>query len=402
MKTCSSRVLALVCVLCVSIGIPDKNWAAPQETEVRAGEVSRVVFEVSIERGTQNISATTKTVVDWQDLINTQANARARVALDDGSVLNVGSSSSIRVVKHDVKAQQTDLEIGLGRMRTQVQKIPQRNGKFEVRTPAGVAGVVGTDFYVSYENKIMTVIVFEGVVRVCDLAGVCVVVNPEQMTTIRQGDPSGPSRNIQAPHDTVMDAVRSTAVEEPVGAVLTAQNAFVGLASAGVGTTLYSGDSISTDRAGSVQMSAKAARLFLTEMSAAVLNDTDGVLSARLLKGTAKFSTANARAFTLFASKAAIQPKTDSPTIAQVTYVSDKELLVLAQRGTLVVTVADETQTITEGTEYRVRLDETAQAQGGPPSKAGRSTFVLVAIGVVAVITGLAVSQALAESPSRP
>jgi hypothetical protein len=137
-------------------------------------------------------------------------------------------------------------------------------------------------------------------------------------------------------------------------------------------------------------------------VSAAVLNDTDGVLSARLLKGTAKFSTANARAFTLFASKAAIRPKTDAPTIAQVTYVSDKELLVLAQRGTLVVTVADETQTITEGTEYRVRLDETAQgAQGGPPNKAGSSKFVLVAIGVVAVITGLAVSQAL-ESPSRP
>ena len=30
------------------------------------------------------------------------------------------------------------------------------------------------------------------------------------------------------------------------------------------------------------------------------------------------------------------------------------------------------------------------------------NTFVLVATGVVAVITGLAVSQALAESPSRP
>ena len=145
-------------------------------------------------------------------------------------------------------------------------------------------------------------------------------------------------------------------------------------------------------------MSAKAALLFLTEMSAAVLNDTDGVLSARLLKGTAKFSTANARAFTLFASKAAIQPKTDAPTIAQVRYVSDKELLVWAQRGTLVVTVADETQTVTEGTEYRVRLDET----GGGPRKAGKSTFVPVAIGVVAAITGVAVSRALAESPSRP
>jgi len=190
----------------------------------------------------------------------------------------------------------------------------------------------------------------------------------------------------------------------PVGTVLTAQNAFVGPASAGVGTTLYSGDSISTDWAGSVQISAKAARFFLTEVSAAVLSNTDGVLSARLVKGTAKFSTANARAFTLFASKAAIRPNTDAPTIAQVTYVNEKELLVLAQRGALAVTVDGETKIIPEGSGYQVLLEPAANmaaGQGGPPLKAGRSTFVLVAIGVVAVITGLAVSEAL-ESPSRP
>src|SRR5215472_16543336 len=151
-------------------------------------------------------------------------------------------------------------------------------------------------------------------------------------------------------------------------------------------------------------MSAKAARLFLTEVSAAVLNDTDGVLSARLVKGTAKFSTANARAFTLFVSKAAIRPNTDAPTIAQVTYVNEKELLVLAQRGALAVTVDDETQIIPEGAAYRVLLDppaDMAGGQGGPPLKAGRSKFLFVAIGVVAVITAIAVSEAW-ESPKRP
>jgi len=30
------------------------------------------------------------------DLVNTQVNARARIALDDGSVLNVGSESSMK------------------------------------------------------------------------------------------------------------------------------------------------------------------------------------------------------------------------------------------------------------------------------------------------------------------
>jgi len=73
-------------------------------------------------------------------------NARARIALDDGSVLNVGSESSMKIVKHDAGAQQTELELTYGKLRTQAQKIAKPDGKFEVRTPAGVAGVVGTDF----------------------------------------------------------------------------------------------------------------------------------------------------------------------------------------------------------------------------------------------------------------
>jgi hypothetical protein len=128
-------------------------------------------------------------------LANTQANARARVALDDGSVLNVGPDSSVRIVKHDAGAQQTDLEISLGKMRSQAQKITQPNGKFEVHTPAGVAGVVGTDFYTSYDNDMMTVIVFGGFVQVCNLAGVCVTVKAGQMTTVRNGDSIGRRSN---------------------------------------------------------------------------------------------------------------------------------------------------------------------------------------------------------------
>jgi len=206
----------------------------------------------------------------------------------------------------------------------------------------------------------------------------------------------------------------STSNVTPLGTIITAERAHVGDASADVGTTIYGGDFLSTEPQGSVQVRAGAARLLLLGASTAVVNNSEGSPSARLLSGTASFSTGNSRAFTLFASKAAIRPQSDAPTIGQVTFVSDKELLVTARRGGLAISVEDETQTIAEGTSYRVLLDPTdsqappgagtGQGPGtgsGGPLKAGRSRFLLLATALIAAGTGVAIYFAL-ESNSSP
>lgn len=215
MNTKSPYALAVVCLLSVGISIPAELSAGLPDGLQRAGEVSKVIPTVNIARAGKTLPADAKTVVDWDDIVNTQSSARARVALDDGSVLNVGSDSSVHVVKHDAGAQQTDLEVGFGKVRSQAQKLSKPGGKFEVHTAAGVAGVVGTDFYVSYENNIMTVIVYEGVVKTCNLAGVCVTVNGGQMTTVRNGDNSGPTPPTQAAASVVTDATIATSFDGP-------------------------------------------------------------------------------------------------------------------------------------------------------------------------------------------
>ena len=206
---------ALVCLLSCALAIPFDAFAMPDATGQRAGEVSRVIPAVSLTRGAKSLNASAKTAVDWQDVLSTQANGRARVSLDDGSVLNVGSDSSVKVVKHDAGAQQTDLEVTVGKIRSQAQKIAQPNGKFEVHTPSGVAGVVGTDFFVGYENNVMTVIVFDGTVKVCNLAGLCVAVKAGQITTVRNSDSNGPAAPSQANLSTLSEAVPSTTLEAP-------------------------------------------------------------------------------------------------------------------------------------------------------------------------------------------
>jgi len=203
-----------------------------------------------------------------------------------------------------------------------------------------------------------------------------------------------------------------------LGTIVTAEHALVGGSSAEAGTTVFSGDRLSTGLEGSVQVRAGAARLLLQSGSTATLNDTDGAPAARLIGGTATFSTGNSKAFTLFASRAAIRAQSDAPTIGQVTYLNEKELLVVSKRGPLTITVDGETEVITAGAAYRVLLDPPpTMAQGpegagahkedrkrgmnGPPLKAGRNYFLITAIGVTAAVTGFAISEAL-ESPNRP
>lgn len=209
----------------------------------------------------------------------------------------------------------------------------------------------------------------------------------------------------------------TTPTSTPLGTVIAADRARVGETGANVGTTVYSGDRVSTESQGSMQVRAGAARLLLLSASAAIVDDNEGTPSARLVLGTATFSTGNAHAFTLYASKAAIRPQTDAPTIGTVIYLSDKELLVTARRGGLTVTVEDEEQVIPEGNSFRVLLDPSAiaaqgpegagsggrrdQGRGGGPLKAGRSRFLLIATGLIAAGTGVAIYKAM-ESPDRP
>jgi ferric-dicitrate binding protein FerR (iron transport regulator) len=203
--------LAMAVILSLLVALPADTWAGPQGAGQRAGEVSRTIPAVNIARGSKTIAASAKTPVDWQDLVNTQVNARARIALDDGSVLNVGSSSSLTVTQHNSAAQQTQLELTYGRMRSQVVKQAKPNAKFEVHTGAGVAGVVGTDFFLSYLNGLFQIVVFDGHVRFCNLDGQCVDVLAGMISTIRDGHQS-PDQPRQSSPSELAEAVNATTV----------------------------------------------------------------------------------------------------------------------------------------------------------------------------------------------
>src|SRR5215472_6031573 len=81
-----------------------------------------------------------------------------------------------------------------------------------------------------------------------------------------------------------------------LGTVVFVNRAHVGNANASVGATVFSGDRLSTDEVGSVQIRAGAARLLLASASAAALSQDEGSPAATLTAGTATFSTAHSKA----------------------------------------------------------------------------------------------------------
>jgi len=201
-----------------------------------------------------------------------------------------------------------------------------------------------------------------------------------------------------------------------LGTVVASDGASVGGAGAAVGTTVFDGDKLSTGAAGSVQLRVGSARFLLSASSLATVRENVGIPEATLLGGSATFSTANAKAFSLSALTAVIRPKSDDPTIGQVTMLGEKQLLVKCMRGALTITVGDDSRVISEGSAYRIVLDpaksEEAQTQpppqgsgtkgsGGAPRMAAKSRFVWYATAAVAVVAFLAVHEAI-ESPARP
>ena len=200
-----------------------------------------------------------------------------------------------------------------------------------------------------------------------------------------------------------------------LGTVVYADRARIGATPAFVGTTIFSGDGISTDKSGSVQVRAGAARLLLSSASSAIFSEDDASPAATLTLGSATFSTANSNAFVLHVATAVIRANSNQPTIGQVTVLNPKELLVKSTRGSLRIAVEDDVREIPEGAAYRVVLDPNAaepqgprgagaKGVGGPPLKSAKSKFFWYAVAAAGVIVGGTVwaLHEVFESPDRP
>jgi hypothetical protein len=209
----------LCCLLCV-VPVLSQSQAA--------GQIDALIPAASVNSQTAQV----KEPLQWNDLLATAPNGRVRAGLADGSLLSLGSNSELRIVQHDAASQQTSLEMDYGKVRSQVVKITKPGGKFQMRTPNAVIGVIGTDFYVGYENDRTTVICYQGRVSVTPLGNAQVAQNAGQTTTnsisvgagqmvvVTSTIPPGGFQVAQTPTGLSNGGILDTAVTQPGSPVL--------------------------------------------------------------------------------------------------------------------------------------------------------------------------------------
>ena len=187
-----------------------------------AGQISAL-----IPSATRNAKpAQVKEDLEWNDLLKTEQKGRLRAGLTDGSILSLGSNSELRVVQHDAASQQTSLEMNFGKVRSKVVKVTQPGGKFEMKTANAVIGVIGTDFFVGYENNKTTVICYTGKVLVTPIGNAKIVnnsgestqdqimVNAGQMVVISSEIPPGGFQPQTTPADVQRASAEDTSVPD--------------------------------------------------------------------------------------------------------------------------------------------------------------------------------------------
>jgi hypothetical protein len=203
--------------------------------------------------------------------------------------------------------------------------------------------------------------------------------------------------------------------EKPLGLVTQAQAAHLGNAIVVIGTSVYTGDTLTTDEGGTVRMRVGGSQFYLLASSSATLSANSSAVNASVDRGTVGFSSNGEDQIALEIPEGTLRAANGKPAYGQVTILSPLEVIISAYRGTLVLDNDGELHEIPAGKSYRVTMDlepasepQQAAGVGGPDinpkihhAKRRHLLFDLIILGTVGAVS-VALWYELSESPSAP
>jgi hypothetical protein len=213
-----------------------------------------------------------------------------------------------------------------------------------------------------------------------------------------------------------------------LGLVARAQSAQVDRATASEGSTIYSGDYLSTDNGGSLLVRVASISVNLESASGAHIYRTPYGAIVELDEGSVVYTTAgNNENIVIVANDVRVTPAASLPDTGRVSINDPCNVSVYSQRGQANVQAGAETHLVEEAKAYKVRAENEVSyrqyispddsnyhnyhvhkpcaaaetIKGHLPVAAGQSRFLLVTGVLVGTATGIGIWKAL-ESPSRP
>lgn len=181
-----------------------------------------------------------------------------------------------------------------------------------------------------------------------------------------------------------------------LGAVTQSSGGHLNNTTVSVGTTLYNGDSLSTEAAGSLTLSAGPVQLTLAGDSAVLVNHDGAGLTATLQRGSLAFRVESGGTLKINAVDVHIRPQSAALAAGQVT-LENCAVVVTSRVQSLEVTAGKETKIVEEGKSYRVSLEG---CKNGPLAPIAPGRFLAIPIAIaIGIIIG--VKKGL-ESPDRP
>lgn len=171
------------------------------------GTVAAAEGTVELVRAGSRILVTIGTPINTGDEIQSGKPGRAVFVFDDDSVLVITDNSRIRIDEHEFQrgasTSRSRLQLSQGKVRALVSEYYRAaNAKYEVQTPTALASVQGTEFVMAYDPvaEVTDVVGVSSTVQVqspiARAARGAVLVSPQELTTVAQGQLPTPPRSI--------------------------------------------------------------------------------------------------------------------------------------------------------------------------------------------------------------
>ncbi|MBU0599588.1 FecR family protein, partial [bacterium] len=95
-------------------------------------------------------------ILHQEDRLRTRLLSNTEIKFEDGSIVKVGENTMIDIkeltLDRETLEQESSIKLWLGKIRARIEKLRQKNSRFNVITPTAIVGVRGTTFIVCVEE----------------------------------------------------------------------------------------------------------------------------------------------------------------------------------------------------------------------------------------------------------